>query len=126
MRNLSTKEQAKDTGLALILILLLFVQIGKYEFLVLPAIIVLVATMTWPAIFKPLARLWFGLSHILGTVVSKIILTCIFFLIVTPIGLIRKIWGADSMRLRLWGKKNESIFLKRDHTYSAQDLKNPY
>ena len=126
MKNLTTTEQAKDTGLALILILLLFVQIGKYEFLVLPAIIVLVAIMTWPAIFKPLARLWFGFSHILGTVVSKIILTGIFFLIATPVGLIRKTLGADPMLPRQWKKHQESSFTKRDHTYSAQDLKKPY
>ena len=126
MRNLSTTEQAKDTGLALILILLLFVQIGKYQFLVLPAIIVLVTTMTWPAILKPLARIWFGFSHLLGTVVSKIILTGIFFLIATPVGLIRKILGADPMLTRQWKKNKESSFTKRDHTYSAQDLRKPY
>ena len=71
-------DQAKDTGLAMILILLLFVYLGKYYDLVLLAIVVLLFTMTWPAIFGPLARVWFGLSRFLGSIVSKILLTFAF------------------------------------------------
>ena len=42
--------------------------------------------MTWPKAFKPLAVLWFGLSHVMSQVVSQIVLTVVFFLVVTPIG----------------------------------------
>ena len=80
-----TKEQAKDTGLALILILLI-IEYAKYRHvIILAAGLVLVLTMTQPAVFRPLGRLWFGLSHFLGTIVSKIILSIVFFLIVTPV-----------------------------------------
>jgi hypothetical protein len=119
-------DQAKDTGLAMILILLLFVYLGKYYDLVLPAIVVLLFTMTWPAIFGPLARVWFGLSRFLGSIVSKILLTVIFYIVATPIGLLRRVSGADPMRLRKWKQNNESVFIERNHTYSANDLKKPY
>ncbi|MBC2714594.1 MAG: hypothetical protein HF978_04720 [Desulfobacteraceae bacterium] len=121
-----TIDQAKDTGLAVILILLLFVYLGGCNYLVLPAIIVLVLTMTWPAIFKPLARFWFGLSHLLGSIISKILLSIIFYIVVTPIGLLRRVSGADSMRISKWKQNSKSVFIERNHTYSTTDLEKPY
>jgi len=125
-RKKMTIDQAKDTGLAVMLILLLFVYIGGYNHLILPIIFVLLLIMIWPAIFKPLARLWFGLSHLLGNIISKIVLSIIFYIVVTPIGLFRKLLGADSMRVGKWKQSNESVFLERNHTYSTNDLKKPY
>ena len=75
-KNISA-EMCKDSGLALVLICLICFQIWKDQFLVLLAIAFLLVAMTYPPIFKPFARFWFGLSTALGTVVSKIILTII-------------------------------------------------
>ncbi len=130
MRNLSKTDKdstrARDTGLAAVLILLLAAQFTKNIILILPAIGVLLLTMTWPAAFGPLSRIWFGLSHIMGKVVSTIVLTIIFFLIVTPIGVIRRMTGADSLSLKKWKKGDESVFNTRDHTFSAEDLERPF
>jgi len=125
-RKKTTIDPAKDTGLAMILILLLFVHFGRYYFLILPAIVVLVLVMIWPSIFRPLARVWFGLSHFLGSIVSKILLTIIFLTIVTPMGLLRRMIGADSMQLKKWKQDDDSVFIERNHTYSSSDLKKPY
>ena len=122
----TSPEQSKDTGLALALVFLFIVFLGKNDFFLLPAIIVLILTMTWPALFGPMAKVWFGLSHFLGGIVSKIFLSIIFFIIVTPIGIIRKKKGADAMRLKQWKKSSDSVFIKREHRYSAEDLKNMY
>ena len=119
-------NKAKDTGLALVLILLIVEYIRRPGWLVVCAMAVLVLTMTWPAVFKPLARVWFGFSHLLGTVVSKIILSIVFFVIVTPMGLIRKAFGADPMKTNLWKKGDESVLVERDHHYVKEDLEKPY
>ncbi len=119
-------NQAKDTGLALILILLLVAHFKQQTFLILPAIFALVLTMTWPMLFGPLARVWFGFSHLLGSVVSKIILTIIFFLVVTPVALILRMRGMDSMRIKAWKKNKHSAFIDRNHTFSAKDLEKTY
>ena len=121
-----TSDQAKDTGLAMILILLLcFLYLGERIFLLL-AIGCLVITMTWPAFFKPLARAWFGLSHAMGTVVSKILLTLVFYGVATPIGLLRRLAGADSMRVRQWRDGDQSVFVEKAHRFEAKDLEKPY
>lgn len=122
----TTVDQAKDTGLALTLILLLIAYFGKHYGLIPFAIGAIALTMICPVIFKPLAVVWFGLSHLLGNIVSKIILTLIFILIVTPVGLIRKMFGADPMMLKPWNQDGGSVFLKRDHTFSPKNLEKPY
>src|SRR4030042_6739017 len=95
----STKDQARDTGMAMVLICLLFAYWGQRPSFLPLAIILLLLTMAAPQVFRPLAVLWFGLSHIMGNVVSKVVLSIIFFVIVTPIGLIRRWAGQDSLQL---------------------------
>lgn len=126
MSQYNAKEQAKDTGLAIILICLLVMHFGKYDFLLLPAIAVLLVTMTCPGILAPVARLWFGFSHLLGSVMSKVLLAVIFFAVATPIGLLRRLSGADSMLMRDWKKGTQSVFKDRNHTFAKGDLEKPY
>ncbi|MCX5892062.1 MAG: hypothetical protein NTW80_03660 [Deltaproteobacteria bacterium] len=95
----STLEQAKDTGMAMVLICLLLGYFGKFPKFLGVSIVLLLITMAWPKAFKPLAFFWFGLSHVMGQVVSKIILSLAFFLIVTPIGVIRR-WAIEEMEKR--------------------------
>ena len=121
-----TVEKCKDSGLALVLISLICYQVWKLEIFILLAIIFLVVAMTYPLIFQPFARFWFALSIALGTVVSKIILSVLFFVIVLPIGLVRRVLGKDSMRIKSWKKGKESVFRTRDHRFTANDLEHPY
>ncbi len=122
----STPEQAKDTGMAMVLICLLLGYFGKFPKFLPLSIALLLLTMAWPKAFKPLAVLWFGLSHLMGQVVSKIVLTLAFFLIVTPIGLIRRWTGADSLQLKNWKKGSASVFVERQGAIKDKDLLNPY
>jgi hypothetical protein len=118
-------DQAKDTGLAVVLILLIIEYIKRPNWLTVAAMTVLVLVMTWPSLFKPLARIWFGFSHILGGVVSKVLLTLVFFIVVTPIGLIRKVFGADPMKLSIWKKSSNSVLVDRNHSYTKEDIEKP-
>jgi hypothetical protein len=119
-------QKAKDTGLAILLILLLAAQLTENITLILPAIGILVLAMVWPAIFKPLAPLWFGLAYLLGTVVSKCLLTLLFFVLVTPIGALRQIFGSDPMKLKDWKNGQGSVLLERNHTFTKKDIDKPY
>ena len=121
-----TQNQARDTGLALLLILLLIVYFSENMTLIIPSIGVLVLIMIWPKIFSPLAPFWFGLSSVLGTIISKIVLSLLFFLIVTPVGIFRRILDKDSMRLKDWKNGQGSVLLERNHTFTPKDIDKPY
>lgn len=119
-------DQARDTGMAMVLICLLVVLIGDRQQFIGIAVILLLVNMVKPMIYKPVARLWLGLSHLLGTVMSKIILTVLFFIMVTPIGVIRRVLGKDTLQLKKWKKGTDSVFRRRDHLFEADDIKHPF
>jgi len=122
----ATPEQAKDTGMAMVLICLLLGYFGKFPQFLPLSIALLLLTMILPKAFRPLAGLWFGLSHVMGNVVSKIILSLAFFLVVTPIGLIRRWMGADALQLKKWKQGSDSVFVERQGAIQDKDLLNPY
>ncbi len=51
-------------------------------------------------ILSPLNKLWFKFGIFLGKIISPIIMGIIFFLVVTPIGLIMRLIGKDVLNLR--------------------------
>lgn len=119
------ENRYKDTGLAIILILLLFsLATGKnvYWHFSVP---VLVLTMTVPRVFKWPAKGWFGFSHVLGTIMSKVLLTIVFSLIIFPLALLLKVFGKDAMQRKKWRTDNDSSFsVQEPRKVLADDFKN--
>ena len=62
-------------------------------------------------ILTPLNRLWFKFGIFLGKIVSPIILGTIFFLIVTPTGLLLRLFGKDVINLKY--NKDNSYWIKK-------------
>jgi hypothetical protein len=122
----STVDESRNTGLAMVLICLLLAHLdGRPQWLP-TAIGLLLLCMVWPVVFRPVARVWLGLSHMLGAVVSRIILSVLFYGLVTPVGLLRRMSGADSMQRGRWKADRDSTFITRNHLYRAKDLDRPY
>lgn len=121
-----TINQAKDSGLALVLILLLLTHFGGLSHLLPAAMIALIMTMAIPTFFKPFAMIWFAFSHVLGRITSTMLLSAIFLLLVIPMALLRRLFKKDSMALSQWKKSQSSAFTIRNHRYSAQDLEHPF
>ena len=48
----------------------------------------------------PLNKLWFKFGILLGKVISPIIMGIIFFLVVTPIGILMRLIGKDVLKLK--------------------------
>ena len=121
-----TPLQCRDTCLALTFLLLLIWLFVKSAYLVYAAMLLLLVGMVVPVSMKPLGWAWFGLSHLLGQVMSRVLLGIVYLLLVLPIGLIRKLIGKDAMRFKLWKQGDSSCFVERAHVFTAEDLKNPY
>ena len=125
-RNRMTADQCKDTGMAMVLISLLLMLATKRNYWIFCAIGLLVLTMIIPRIFRPAAVVWFGLSHLLGMITSRVVLSIIFFLVVTPVGVVRRLFGADTLKLKAFKRDHESVMEKRGHTFCADDIVKPY
>ena len=62
-------------------------------------------------ILTPLNRLWFKFGIFLGKIISPIILGIIFFLVVTPTGILLRLFGRDVINLKY--NKNNSYWIKK-------------
>tara|TARA_Y100001970_G_scaffold283856_1_gene399988 strand:+ start:1702 stop:2085 length:384 start_codon:yes stop_codon:yes gene_type:complete len=64
-------------------------------------------------VLNPLNKLWFKFGILLGKIISPLIMGLIFFLVVTPIGILMRILGKDLLNLKYnanrsyWIEKNE-------------------
>jgi hypothetical protein len=54
-----------------------------------------------PPLFRFIYRLWLGFSVVLGYFISRIILTIVFFIVLTPTGFIMRVLGKDPMDRKL-------------------------
>lgn len=76
---------------------------------------------------KPLAHLiswlWLKLGDILGYVVSKIILTVIYFIFLFPIAILYRAFKKDPLKLK---RKHSSYWTAREYKYLAGDMENPW
>ena len=66
-------------------------------------------------LLSPLKVYWIKLGEILGKIIAPLVMSLVFFIILTPIGLILRIFGKDLLKL----KKNK----KNSYWLSRGDLK---
>ena len=76
------------------------------------SIIFLILGILKSNILTPLNKAWFKFGILLGHIISPIIMAFIFFLIVTPISFIMKIFGKDILNLKK--NNNSSYWIKKD------------
>lgn len=121
-----SKKEATDTGMAMTLIcLLLGLYTGNAIFFKI-AIAALVINMAFPMFYYPFAVVWLGLTNLLGMVVSKVLLSIVYILILLPIGIIRRSMGKDSLSLKGFKKDTKSVMVVRDYEFTAKDIINPF
>ena len=119
-------EQTKDSGMVITLILLLIGFITSDQSYIIYSLVVIIINMVFPKLFYPFALFWFGFSERLGNVMSKLILTLIFFIILLPVGIIKRLFSKDTLQLKIWKEGHGSVLEHRNHLFKAKDLEHTY
>lgn len=117
-----TKKHCVEFGQVSTLVSIICILYLKNNNYAIAAFVLMLITIVAPIILYPFAFLWFALSKLLSTVSPAIILGVLFFLIVVPVGLLRKLFGKDGMRLKQFKKDKNSLLIVRDHWYRDSDL----
>jgi hypothetical protein len=118
--NTITSKWISDTGLVLTAILILFGLFGvRWAFGA--AFIVVILQLVWVNGLYPIAWVWFQVVRGLSYIQPKILFSIIFYLVVVPIGLVRRITHTS-----LREKEKESNFVNRTHTYTLGDIEQVY
>ena len=121
-----SKKEHVDSGLALLLLTLLFGLWFNPQDAVRIAIAELLVILIVPVIVYPFTFLWLNLSELLGRVMSKVILTLIFVVLVCPVAIVRKAMGKDALLLKRFKDDEGSVFTERNHSYTKSDFTTQY
>lgn len=70
-----------------------------------------VVAVTAPNLLTPFNKAWMKLGELMGKVVSPLVLGVIFFVLLTPVGLIGRLLGRDELRLKR--TNSESYWIDR-------------
>ena len=123
---MNNTNNSRDTGMAIVLLVLLAFYLTECSILIPVAITIQILVMAKPSLFSYVSPIWFGISHLMGTFISKILLSLIFVILVTPTAIVRKIVGYDPMQRVKWKCSEDSVFHVRSHKYTSKDLTKPY
>ena len=86
------------------------------------SIIFLVLGLLNSKILNPLNKLWFKFGIILGKIISPLVMGIIFFLVVTPIGLLMRLFKKDLLKLKF--NSNSSYWIEK--TEPKSKMKNQF
>jgi len=66
-----------------------------------------------PGKLKDFYKIWMGLALVLGFFMSRFILCILYYFVLTPIGVIMRLFGKDLLDQR-WDKEAQSYWIKRE------------
>jgi Saxitoxin biosynthesis operon protein SxtJ len=121
------KQSPKDLrkfGLTVGIVLLLIASFliwkhkpSQFYFVSIGALLVL-SGLLFPALLRPLNKAWMTLAVLLGWVMTRVILSVLFYLVITPISLIARISGKHFLDLKI-DKSRQSYWEKRKNVPAA-------
>ncbi len=86
----------------------------------------LVLTLSVPKVLGPANRMWTKFGLLLHNIVSPLALGILFYLVVTPTGLLMRIFGKDPLRLRLDTAADSYWITRSPPGPDAESLKNQF
>ena len=66
-----------------------------------------------PSVLRPIYKIWMLLAFFIGGIVSRVILTVLYYVVVTPTGLVIRLFGKDILDKK-FDKRRESYWVKKD------------
>ena len=72
-----------------------------FPYFLAPGLLLIVSGLLLPKMLKYVYIAWMSVAIVLGFIVSNVILTVFFFLVITPIGLITRLLGKDFLALKI-------------------------
>lgn len=85
----------------------------------------LLAGFLAPTLLRPLNKLWFQLGLLMGRVVSPIVLGAIFFILISPIAILMRVFGRDELKIK---KRDVSSYWveRQPHGPAAESFKEQF
>ena len=71
-------------------------------------------------ILTPLNKAWVKLGELLGKIIAPIVMAGVYFIVLTPISIIVRLFGKDLLKVK-FSDKSKSYWIKRDKDLGSMD-----
>jgi saxitoxin biosynthesis operon SxtJ-like protein len=68
-----------------------------------------IVALAAPAVLAPPKRVWMTFGWLLGKLVSPVVMAALLYLVVTPVGLVQRLFGRDPLHLK-WDREAETYW----------------
>lgn len=120
------QPNSKEVILVIVVGLLIISRIFSMDNLVIVAIVIGLLGVLSSTLSDKMAWLWFKVSDALGYIMSRFILTMIFFLILTPVALVSRLVRKKDLMGKKIDDSVSSYFEIRNHEYYPKDFTDPW
>ena len=127
----SEKNDIRKFGLIIgavliaIVMLLIWKEKQSYDILMIFGVVLCVTSLILPVILKPFYFVWMTFAVILGWIMTRVILSLVFYGIITPIGLFSRLVGKEFLNLKL-NKKENTYWKYRNNDRLITDYEKQY
>ncbi len=116
-----TRAKNLETCLVIATGLIIIFYFKPIEWLLYIAIIVGLIGAFFDGLANWITWFWYKLAEVMGFVMSKVILSIVFFIFLFPVAILYRLFNKES----LFPKKNQnSYWVERNHEYEGKDLEN--
>ena len=117
----SKRIKDMETAAALAAISLFLYLIFKRDFFILIAFALLISGLAFKKTTSKLSDLWLRFSHIIANINNRIILSFVFYILLTPIAVIYRFFSGNPLFLNK-DKNKKSYFVDRDIAFKKGDF----
>ena len=115
-------------GIVLILwgVLLLWRDKNGYVYLFIISLVFLFFGLVLPALLKPIHKTWMAFSTFLGWFMTRVILSVLFFLVVTPIGFLARLCGKEFLDKKFKNNVNSYWIPRKTIKFDKQNYEHQF
>jgi len=116
------REKVVEALLAIVVGFMVFYFIFHKDFLLYISFGIGFIALFWHWLAEKIAMLWLKLAGVLGVINGKILLSIVFFIFLTPIAFLNKLFAKNMLQIKK--EDRNSVFIERNVMYKKEDLEN--
>ena len=120
---IKTDPDTPKTQLVIVVGLMVIAAIFQNEKFVYASLVIGLLSLIIPPAGYGIVWVWFKIAEVMSRIVNPLVLGLLYFLFITPIALLFRLFGNDPISLK---KPRRSLFDLQEKTYKKEDLKNPW
>jgi hypothetical protein len=98
---------------------LLWKRNNNYNYILFLAAAFFITGLILPSVLKPVYKVWMAIAVVMNFIMTKVIMAIIFYLIVTPVGLIASLTGKEFLDMKI-DKSAKSYWIVKEKTQKVK------